>query len=127
MNPILNSEVLTRVLKEYTDKNQNIVFGYLFGSYAIGKQTQMSDIDIAVYLRDSSFNEVLQINYELSKLLKKDVDLIVLNDIKNLYLLEAILKDGKVIKDNDLRFDFEIIKEHEILDFKENRKYIDAA
>ena len=114
-------------IKSYLLSNQNIIFGYLFGSYSKNEQTALSDIDIALYLNDTSFDSKLQINYELSKLLKKDVDLVVLNDVKNIYLLEEILKNGVVIKENEKRFDFEITKEHHILDYKAFRRYIDAA
>jgi hypothetical protein len=50
-----------------------------------------------------------------------------LNDTKNLYLLEAILRDGIVLKDNEMRFDFEITRQHDILDFKAVRVLIDVA
>ncbi|MEA2028068.1 MAG: nucleotidyltransferase domain-containing protein [Campylobacterota bacterium] len=115
------------ILKNKLASSDNVVFGYLFGSYATQTQTQKSDIDIALWLKDTSLDAQLQINYELSKLLKKDVDLVLLNSIKNIYLLESILKEGKVLKDSDERFDFELLKEHQILDYKAFKKYIDAA
>lgn len=105
----------------------DILFAYLFGSYAKNRQTQGSDIDIAIYLNSYSLDKELQINYELSKLLKKDVDLVILNHTRNLFLLESILKDGIVLKDNGLRIDFELKKQHELLDYKSFRAYIDAA
>lgn len=114
-------------IQNHLSSNTNIIFGYLFGSYSKNKQIVSSDIDIALYLKDTSLDSKLQINYELSKLLKKDVDLVVLNEVKNIYLLEDILKSGIVIKDADERFDFEIVKEHDILDYKAFRRYIDAA
>jgi len=107
--------------------NHNVIFGYLFGSYSKNKQTEISDVDIALYLKDTSLDSKLRIIYELSKLVNKDIDLVVLNDIKNIYLLEDILKSGIIVKDADERFDFEIIKEHDILDYKAFRRYIDAA
>ena len=51
----------------------------------------------------------------------------VLNDIKNIYLLEDIIKNGIILKESEQRFDFELIKQHDILDYKVFRKYIDAA
>lgn len=102
-------------------------FAYLFGSYSKNEQTAKSDIDIALYLKDISLDVQLQINYELSKLLKKDVDIVILNSVKNIFLLESILKDAIVLKESEKRFDFELLKGHEILDFKAFRRYIDAA
>ena len=106
---------------------ENVLFGYLFGSFAKNEQTNKSDVDIALYLKNTTFDSKLQINYEISKLLHRDVDLVVLNDVKNIYLLEGILKDGIVIKENERRFDFELHKQHDILDFKAFKKYINAA
>ena len=106
---------------------ENISFAYLFGSYSKNQQTQNSDIDIAIYLNANSLDIELQINYELSKLLKKDVDIVILNNVKNIFLLENILKDGILLKDSKKRIDFELKKQHDILDYKAFRKYIDAA
>jgi predicted nucleotidyltransferase len=114
-------------IQNHLVSTDNVVFGYLFGSYATNEQTTSSDVDIALYLKDTSFDSQLQITYELSKLLKKNVDLVVLNKVKNIYLLENILKDGILLKDEEKRFDFEIVKEHDILDYKVFRKMIDAA
>ncbi|MEA2049784.1 MAG: nucleotidyltransferase domain-containing protein [Campylobacterota bacterium] len=106
---------------------QNIKYGYIFGSYADDTFTKKSDLDIALYLENNNLDSKLQIIYELSKLLKIDVDLVVLNDTKNIYLQENILKYGVIVKDNIDRFDFEIKAWHNILDFKAFRRYIDAA
>ncbi len=118
---------IVKLLTENLSSMDSVKFGYIFGSYASCKHTDRSDIDIALFLNDTSFDTLLQINYEISKLLKNDVDLIILNNIKNIYLLENILKNGIIIKDNDKRFDFEILSQHNILDFKAFRRYIDAA
>lgn len=106
---------------------ENVQFAYLFGSYFNNSYTDKSDVDIAVYLKDTSLDSRLQLNYELSKLLRKDVDLIVLNEVKNIYLLEDILQNSFLLKDDEKRVDFELVKQHDILDFKEFRKMIDAA
>lgn len=105
----------------------NVVFGYMFGSYATGLQTSNSDVDLALYLQDQSFDNILEITHTLSKLLKKEVDLTVLNSVKDIYLLDEIFKDGVVIKDDVYREDFELKKQHDILDYKAFRKMIDAA
>lgn len=114
-------------LKENLSTNENVLFGYLFGSCAKNEQTQKSDVDVALFLKEVSLDTKLQVTYELSKLLSKDIDLVVLNDVKNIYLLEDILKNSLVIKDSSKRFDFEILKQHDILDYKVFRKYIDVA
>ena len=114
-------------LKEYLKNNKSILFGYLFGSYANKTHNLNSDVDIALFLEDTSLDNRLQIIYELSKIFKKDVDLVVLNEVKNIYLLENILKDSIVLKDSEQRFDFEVLRQHDILDYKEFKRMIDAA
>ena len=115
------------ILKDRLANIDNVLFGYIFGSYTTNEYTKKSDVDIALYLEDTSLDNKLYVNYELSKLLKLDVDLVVLNDIKNIYLMENIFKDGIVVKDSSSRIDFEITKQHDILDFKAFRELIDAA
>jgi predicted nucleotidyltransferase len=118
---------LQNILIEKLSCLDNVVFAYLFGSYAKKEQTHTSDVDIAVFLQNTDLDAQLQLNYELSKFLKKDVDLVMLNNVKNLFLLESIFKDGQVLKDGETRIDFELVKEHDILDYKAFKKAIDAA
>jgi len=131
------NNLIKEVLTSYLKTNSNVEFGYLYGSYSQNTQTNTSDIDIALYLNDTSLDVKLQIIYELSKTInkslqsnnyaQKDIDLVVLNEVKNIYLLEKILTDGIVIKDDSKRVDFELKKWHEVLDFKAFMRYIDAA
>ncbi|MEN4054144.1 nucleotidyltransferase domain-containing protein [Sulfurimonas sp. NWX79] len=115
------------MLKNKLSSMDTVEFAYLFGSYARDDFTDSSDVDIAVFLQDTALDIRLQIIYELSKSLQKEIDLIVLNDIKNIFLLENIFKDGIVIKEGEKRFEYEVMRQHDILDYKAFRKYIDAA
>jgi len=85
----MNEKSLLEALSASLLLNDSVIFAYLFGSFAKGKQTSSSD-----------------------------VDLVVLNSVKNIYLLEDILKNGIILKDDEKRVDFELLKEHEILDYK---------
>ena len=107
--------------------NDTVLFAYLFGSCAEGTQREESDIDIAVYLSDTSLDARLSLYHMLEKELDKEVDLVVLNDVKNIYLLEAIFRKGILLKEHETRALFEVEKNHEIIDFKQFRRYIDAA
>ena len=71
------SEKIMTLLKNSLLKMKEVEFAYLFGSYARSDYGAKSDVDIAIYLKNKDFDTQLQINYELSKLLKKDVDLVV--------------------------------------------------
>jgi len=114
-------------ISQILDTHDSVKFAYLFGSYANGTQRETSDVDIAVYMTDLSLDNRLSLHHELEKSLKKSVDLIVLNEVKNVYLLEAVLTKGIVLKEDEYRAIFEVQKNHEIIDFKNFKRYIDAA
>ena len=124
---MLDSETIVLKIENELADNINVEFGYIFGSYADDTYNDRSDIDIALFLKDASFNNQLDIHAKISRVVSKEIDLTVLNTAKNLYLLDDIFKKGKVIKDSDTRFDFEVRKEHQILDYKEFKKSINAA
>ncbi len=117
------SETVSTLLKA----DKNVLFAYMFGSCVDGSADERSDVDIAVYLQDISLDQRLSLLHRLQKALHKKVDLVVLNEVKNIYLLEAILYHGKLLKDHPDRQEWELYKEHEIKDFKAFRKAIDAA
>jgi len=121
------SKDIVQILKKHLKDESDVKFAYLFGSYADGTFSDRSDVDVALYLKETDFDTQLKINFDLSRLLKKDVDLVVLNKIRNLYLLDDIIQKGIVLKDCDMRIDFELKKHHQILDYKEFKKSIDAA
>lgn len=114
-------------LKHILNLDNNVRFAYLFGSYAKGDFTDKSDVDIAVYLYDDNLDAKLTLHHKLETYLQKNVDIVYLNDVKNIYLLESIITEGILIKDDEERAMFEVKKQHEIIDFKNFKKYIDAA
>jgi len=114
---------ISKILNSY----DSVLFAYLFGSYANGTDREASDLDIAIYMDGTSLDIQLSLHHELEKNLKKDVDLVILNEVKNIYLLEDIIHKGIVIKDNKKRDMFEVQKIHEIIDFKNFKRYIYAA
>jgi predicted nucleotidyltransferase len=119
-------DIQQSLIKEL-QSDTNVEFAYLFGSFADGSFNDRSDVDLALYLKKVDFDTQLKISFELSKVLKKDVDLVVLNKAKNLYLLDDIIQKGIVVKDSDKRVDFELRKHHQFLDFVEFKKRIYVA
>lgn len=118
---------MKKILERILHSDNNIAFAYLFGSYADGSFSDESDVDIAVYLQEYSLDTQLTLHHKLEKKFHKKVDLVCLNDIKNIYLLESIITKGVVVKESDERAAFEVAKQHIIIDFKNFKKYIDAA
>jgi len=116
-------EQLEKLLKKYP----NVLFAYLFGSYARDDAIERSDVDVAVYLVDPSFDRRLRIHHDLAVTLNKEVDVVVLNDVRNIYLLKDILDEGIVVKESDERDFFEVKKYHEILDFLAFKRLYDVA
>ena len=78
-----------KVLEQY-----DVNFCYLFGSYAKGKETPTSDVDllISANIKGLKFYGLVE---ELRTVLHKKVDVLDMNQLKeNLELTEEILKDG---------------------------------
>lgn len=118
-------------IKKLLSQMDEVQFAYLFGSYAKGDHDQRSDIDIAIYLKKkyNDFDTKLKIHHKLEISLQRDIDLIVLNSVKNFNLLENIFNDGIIIKDSqdDFRIMYELKKEHEIKDYKEFKRLLNVA
>lgn len=102
MVALLNKHAEEMVLKLETIKATvaNVLRGYdvntcyLFGSYAKGKATGASDIDLMIVSNVEGI-ELYQIIDELENKFKKKVDLIRLETaIQNVKLMNEILKDG---------------------------------
>src|SRR4030065_792540 len=104
---------IIRALKKYFREREDVAFAFLFGSSVQGKVRREGDIDIAVYFwpeKDIEWENVTKryagenrIALDLEKLLKKEVDLIILNKAKAILADEAIRR-GKaiVVKDRGL-------------------------
>jgi len=113
--------------KAILNREENILFAYIFGLYARGEQHSSSDIDIALYLKEYSFDYYLDIVKKLQSTTHKEIDLVVLNRAKNLFLIEDIINNSLLLKDNDKRMEYEVYKWMEIVDFKELNKRLDSA
>lgn len=79
---------------------------YFFGSRAKGKESALSDYDFAVYLDEKDSKKRFQIKLNLmAKLSQKigtdNVDVVVLNDTQSPELKYSIIKEGKLICDEE--------------------------
>jgi len=109
-------------IKNYFQHRQEVASVYLFGSRAAERQRTASDVDIAVLLHHKYLGSAitLQEKYlvELGRILKKDIDPVVMNHAGEV-LLKQILTKGRRILVRDSYFDayFTMIAVSRIADF----------
>ena len=116
-----NIELLIPQVTAYLKSNPHIIFAYLFGSFAKEKQRPLSDIDIAVYLKQGTnvAECKLAILERMIDILQTDeIDLVVLNAV-NLPLVINVLKSKKIIVDKEpfARHIFESLEMRKYFDF----------
>ncbi|TET90379.1 MAG: nucleotidyltransferase domain-containing protein [Methanomassiliicoccales archaeon] len=93
----------TRILKDLLQKDDSVQTAYLFGSVAKGRSGPLSDIDIAVLLKESLTpreryeKRILLINEISSALRTDDVNLVIMNG-SPLLLNYNIIRDGKLLE-----------------------------
>lgn len=90
---LLTIEGISRKCSEVFSR-YDVKFCYLFGSYAKGKETPVSDVDllISANIKGLKFYGLVE---ELRLALHKKVDVLDMNQLKdNLELTEEIFKDG---------------------------------
>jgi predicted nucleotidyltransferase len=108
----------------YLQSHPKIIFSYLFGSLSKGKPSPLSDVDIAVFLKNEEklSNRKLEILGRLIDILETDeIDLVVLNTA-DLPLAMRILTNRKLIVDKDpfTRHLFESLVMRKYFDFSIN-------
>jgi predicted nucleotidyltransferase len=108
---------MLRALKEYFERSDDIAFAFLFGSASKGRVRKEGDIDVAVYFKPEedlewevfgkTFKAENRIGLDITRLLGKDVDLVVLNRARAI-LADEIIRKGTpiIIRDKGLFFDF---------------------
>ena len=75
---------------------------YIFGSALTPYFHEESDVDIAVLLKETStkesrFDTRLRLMENIGAILKRKVDVVVLNDVSAIFFLYIIIKEGKLI------------------------------
>lgn len=111
-------------LKEVLEKEEDILFVYLYGSVALGMGHQWSDLDIAVYLRPGNNEYYLKRDGELLGTLSvalenEELDLCLLN-VAPLVLQFRVITEGIIIfsRDEQARVDFETVIRCKYFDLK---------
>jgi len=123
-----NIEDLIPKALTYLQSMPDILFAYLFGSFGRGKQLPLSDVDIAVYLKESTVvqEKKMEILGALTDILQTDeIDLVILNNAP-LPLRRRILESKKVVVDHEpfRRHHYESLTMREYFDFSIKEKEI---
>jgi len=126
---MLNIEKLKEIFKDYP----YIASAYLFGSQVSCKITPMSDVDIAILLKDNApkgrelVHEEDYLSYKIAKALEvKEVDIISINN-QGLIFQHNVLKCGRLIYDANpaLRIKFEMKVISSFCDFEPTLRFIE--
>ena len=99
--------------------DSNVIFAYLFGGLLKDRQSPLSDVDIAVYIKNIKNPDYLDLFDKTTNVLGTDeVDLVVLNT-SPISLTGRILQNRKILIDKDpfLRHRYESITLRKYFDF----------
>ncbi len=117
-------DILSRIteVEKFLLREDNVIFAYLFGGFAKGAGSLLSDIDIAVYVRDSK--DLAECKLELFNKIANilgtgELDLIILNTTP-VSIAGRILQNKKVLVDKEpfRRHIYESVTLREFFDFK---------
>lgn len=122
-----NSKQLKHILERlpkartYFASQPPVIFAYVFGSFAKGRTTSFSDIDIAVYVKSTKDLSIIKTHLisDLIDILETDnLDLVILNTA-SLFLKAQVIKQKKIIIDKQpfVRHKFESLTLREYFDF----------
>lgn len=85
---------IERTLTDFFEEEQSVRLAFLMGSFAKGTARPDSDVDVAaLFDRTPDFMETLDLRERLSALLRRETDLVVLNDAGPIIGMQA-LKTG---------------------------------
>ncbi len=120
----------TEKLKTYFLERNDIAFAFLYGSYAKGQARKSSDVDIAIYFypketRSLEFEEEIFYDAEddiwadLERIVKNEVELLVLNRAPSIVAASAIRGVPLVVNDWSLYLRFMELITNVAEDFRE--------
>jgi predicted nucleotidyltransferase len=117
----LNKSFIIKKASDLLTQRDDVLFAYLFGSYAGDRATPYSDIDVAVYLDDALFESVNKMDLvdSLSTALGVDaIDLVILNQAP-ITLAKRVLEKHIVLIDRSptVRHQFESLTMRKYFDF----------
>ena len=124
---------IKQLIVDYFSNRKDILSVYLFGSRVKDNSDKSSDVDIAVFFkkdirREDYTKKVMLLTDELSRILDKEIDIVVLNNV-NSFLKFQIIRNGirliECEKINNRRFEAMSIVEY--LDFLPIRRRMEES
>ena len=117
---------IAKKCKDILIEYDNIIFAYIFGSYVENNLKVHSDIDIAIFLEEKLDSDVyLEIKRKLSDMVKREVDLVILNEAPPLLKYQ-------IYRNNILLFtrDRTIESNHKVktlFEYNDMKRYLDLS
>lgn len=126
---MLQRKVIEKEITRKLKTHEEIVIGYLYGSFISGKVHTRSDIDVGLLVEESFspkplYEAELRAELEDISAVKRDIQVVVLNK-KPVMFLHQVLQHAKVLfsRDERKRIQFESLVHQRYIDFK---PYIEA-
>src|SRR3989338_113100 len=105
----MSTALIRRKVRNYFSKKTEILSVYLYGSQASGALRKDSDVDIAIVLKPGrslqTFSRELRYRSDLEDILKKDVDVVILNDADLFLVLQVFSKGIPIYQANRIQAD----------------------
>ena len=122
------NEQIKRTLRLFFTKEENIRLAFLIGSFATGKSRPDSDVDVAVLFgRIPDHMEILDLRERLSEGLKRDIDLVILNEAGPIIRMQALKTGIRLRAEKGAYEDFFVRTVNEYDDLKQIRAPIEEA
>lgn len=117
-------EILNKMV-EYLKNEINPFAIILFGSYSRNTQNKESDIDIAIKGNNIDLKKIYELKQKLEDISRKDVDLVDLDDISDVFRYEILMNGIKLFCQDDYKFDlYKLDMCREYLELNESRQDI---
>ncbi len=111
-------DALEQILQDCLSDFQQVMMAFLFGSTVKGYHTKRSDVDIALYLCPYHKSDIAVIWDALEKEIKKEIDLIVLNEASATIAWEALKGKNILLRDRSLYLSFLLDVSREAEDYR---------
>jgi len=85
-------------IKEFLEGREEVLLGYMFGSFVEGRLTNESDVDIALlFEKEPDFPTLVSIMNGITDITGRKVDIVVLNYASPIIRMQ-VLKRGRLLK-----------------------------